>query len=510
MISNIKKLIKELDKETLLRVFVYVFVLGLIAHGFCYFNGNFSGDSLFYLYRNDAKDMVAMGRYIRPVYGVFKGKLTMPVVNGMLSLFFISISSYLVIDIFKIKNKYFKFFVCAILTVNSSISLLNASYIHDSDAYMFSLMLSLFASKLLISNNKANYFLTCIILIVSLGIYQSFVEVTIFVVIAVAIKEIINRNDIKIIFKDLFTRILIIVLSLALYYALYILLLKVFNIEKTISDNSIGNISIFSFGIIRERIYNLFISEIRWVINPRSYNNYLIKIINVVIIVIGLYCLVRIMLKNKLEWAKYVIVAMLLLFACIGTNITTFIANNYHDLTLYPFNMLYIFVLTLIEDCCSNNCGKNILISVLYIVFALLIIDGSMYSNEIYLKKDLENKSTLSLYTRVLDRIEKLDGYQVGETKLAFIGTIKESDMNYEIDGFDYSGIGINNSFSAITYEKTASYFKYYLGFNGDILTKEESMQYANDQDINKLLPFPNQNCVVLKDGIVFIKFSNN
>lgn len=44
------------------------------------------------------------------------------------------------------------------------------------------------------------------------------------------------------------------------------------------------------------------------------------------------------------------------------------------------------------------------------------LFDRGIYANQMYLKKDLEYDATLSVMTRVVDRIEQVEGYIPGET----------------------------------------------------------------------------------------------
>ena len=99
--------IKNIDRKQLIRVLLCAFVLGLIAHGFCFFNANVSHDCLNALvYTSDEYiHQISIGRFMRPIYSMIKGDVELPLVNGLLSLLFIGLSSYFVIDILEIKNK---------------------------------------------------------------------------------------------------------------------------------------------------------------------------------------------------------------------------------------------------------------------------------------------------------------------------------------------------------------------------------------------------------------------
>lgn len=85
---------------------IWTFIFGMIAHAFCFFNANFSSDSMYYLkYSGDYTKHLQMGRFLRPVYYFLKNKWILPWLNGFLFLFFLSISIYIINETLKITEK---------------------------------------------------------------------------------------------------------------------------------------------------------------------------------------------------------------------------------------------------------------------------------------------------------------------------------------------------------------------------------------------------------------------
>ena len=74
------------DLKRLKFIFLWVFAFGLVAHGFCYFNGNFSHDSLRSIYEPGPYAMIAAGRYCRAIYRLIRGNFTLPVINTISQL----------------------------------------------------------------------------------------------------------------------------------------------------------------------------------------------------------------------------------------------------------------------------------------------------------------------------------------------------------------------------------------------------------------------------------------
>ena len=64
---------KTVDWQKLKFIALWVFAIGLVAHGYCYFNSNFSHDSLYSIYEQSPELMISVGRYLRPLYRLLRG-----------------------------------------------------------------------------------------------------------------------------------------------------------------------------------------------------------------------------------------------------------------------------------------------------------------------------------------------------------------------------------------------------------------------------------------------------
>lgn len=49
----------------------------------------------------------------------------------------------------------------------------------------------------------------------------------------------------------------------------------------------------------------------------------------------------------------------------------------------------------------------------------MLLWQNTVYSNSIYIKMDLNKSATISLFTRLIERVEQTEGYVLGETPVA-------------------------------------------------------------------------------------------
>ena len=111
--------------------------------------------------------------------------------------------------------------------------------------------------------------------------------------------------------------------------------------------------------------------------------------------------------------------------------------------------------------------------------------------------------------TRVLDRIEQLDGYEPGETPVCFVGNISRSPIAMTRPGFeDYAYFTGADKLFAITDENM---FWMYLG---DVMAypmarlDTADLSEAQKKAADGMDCFPKKDSVRMVDGAVVVKFS--
>ena len=181
------------DKKQLFRyTLITTFIIGLLSHGYCYFNLLFSHDSM-PVNQNDVLWQVSLGRFLHPLYFKLRGPIYAPALVGFLSLFFMAVTFYLIFQLFGITKKLTIWIFCGILITNTSITLLNATYIHDIDMYTLSLLLAV-AAVYLCRNFRFGIIWGTLCLCASLGLYQSFMQVSIFLFMILAVMDILHKK----------------------------------------------------------------------------------------------------------------------------------------------------------------------------------------------------------------------------------------------------------------------------------------------------------------------------
>ena len=244
---------KKIDKKILKTCFISTLIFIIIAHGYCYFNLNFSHDSLRVWHWGNYGDSVQLGRFLIPIYILIRGKYYPPLIIGVLSLLFIALSVYLTVDLLKLKDKASTFLISGVYTTCSTITLLNATYINYTDMYCLSILLYILGVYILFKTKKLYRFLSIIPFVCATGIYQSYIGIPIGLSIINIINKLINNKTTKEAIIDGIIAIASILISLLLYSALYKFILNAMNLTATDSYN--GMVGVGQYGSLENIKY---------------------------------------------------------------------------------------------------------------------------------------------------------------------------------------------------------------------------------------------------------------
>src|SRR5699024_10970350 len=109
-------------------------------------------------------------------------------------------------------------------------------------------------------------------------------------------------------------------------------------------------------------------------------------------------------------------------------NISFFFSKGVqHRLMIYALALVYLMAMQF-EERAGSAAGKTegrggkAVRCAIAAALSVLLFSNTIYANTVYLKKTLETESFDMLMTRVLDRVEQVEGYVPGETPVAILG----------------------------------------------------------------------------------------
>lgn len=449
---------------------------------------------------------VSLGRFGLFLIGLLKNYIVIPHIEIFLSLILVSFISIELIDLFKIKNKLLQILTCIILVVCPNISS-TLLFNYCSLPYTYSFFASVTAIYTLIkANNKYIKIILPIILLVSaLSMYQAYLPVSITLLVLYYLKELLN-NEFK--YKEALKNILIIVISIILYFILMKLSQKVLNINMSNYTNasSFGIKNIINMPKQILLTYQVFIDYFftnKILTNTNLYNN----IINGLLLITVLLNIIYITIKNKLKIQNILLIIFLVLTLPIYINcILLIMPSATMQLLMASAYILLIPFLFSIQD---NKIYKIISI----ILISILIRNYTIQDNATYKSLEIKHNKILNISNDLVKSIKDL-GYN---KEVMIIGNINENEFyNYntelEISNINKLTYGFiidlpffwdefNNNKNGWT-----RYLYQYTGTNINYVSKDKYDEILNSKEIKSLEAYPSKKSIKLIDDVIVIK----
>lgn len=235
----IKTYLKE-KREILKYIITVTFIWSMLGHAFAYFNLVPQTDAMVYSTRLAGEWEISLGRFIIPLYDKLRGTLLVPWFTGVCTTLFIAVSVWCICEILEYKDKVVIALIAGFLSVNVSITEVNANFGYATDQYAFAIMLALIGAMCLIKGKSWKTIIACVLLFtVSLGIYQSEIIVAAMVILFWVVSGAMNNREVKKTFSVCGRCMAGYAVSAGCYYVLYKAILKVTDVDAAGSYNSI-------------------------------------------------------------------------------------------------------------------------------------------------------------------------------------------------------------------------------------------------------------------------------
>lgn len=508
---------------------VSTFIWGMAAHGYMFMQSNFTHDSLAEFngerFGNTLK--IITGRFLSPANRtLFRTSLTLPWLIGVLSLLWIGLSVFFTLRIFRIESKVSAFLVAGIFTANLTVSCTVATFIHDLDADMLALLFSVIAVFFWRKGNWS-WLIGAVCVMLSLAFYQSYITVTIVLVMFACILDVIYEKKFKTVFQDGIKSIGMLILGGGLYYLMLQIVSHVAGVSisrgaSNSMDRPLG-MPWNDFVYLTKEAYYKYFKRMATVLSPYGAEvtnaiTFLLFLIVVFILILGLW-------RSKTPIVGKLLCVGLFILLPFAINLMHILTYGFaHELMRFSYWLSYLFVLLLIDwlikefdlnRVITSKIGLQKLLQ-LPVILSLVLVFSLLYSNVqvanvFYLKKDLEHKSYASLMTRVLYRMEEYPDYKAGETPVVMVG--RPEQINSVIPGFeDYTmpnGVQVSDVMTIVDKSRCEMYFMLYLNNPAVFASDSVWNQMLLNPQVQQMPNYPDQNCIAMIDDTLVVKLGD-
>lgn len=511
----------ERNKRQLCVALIAVFLWGLAAHGYGFLQSSFSHDSLTEFDGADWSNTwkIMLGRFAVPVYkSIFRTELTLPWMVGLLGMLWCGLAVFLIGKIFRTESEGLLFGTAGILMVNLTAVATASTYLHDFDCNLFALLCAVAAVWCWQSGKVKKLLLGAAAVALSLGIYQSFLSVTIVLVMFVCILELLRGASFREVFFSGLKAIGMILLGGILYYGLMQLVLSVTGIGLSSGQsNSLDQaLTLTPATLLRLTVYGYF-DWFDWLWDSFSvYPDWVAKGSTALLLALIAAAGGTALCSKKIGWKEKLLGLILVGLLPFAMNLMYVLTDGaVHYLMVYAVWLTYLLALLLAQwlgEQGKNRKAKQMLPLGALALVCVLLYGNVQTANALHLKKDMEQDAFLSMMTRIVCRMESCDGYVSGETPVVFVG--RPEQLREALPGFEkYTGITGQHQVEAadtrINY-RISRYFQYVLGTK-DIVADDECWNaMQTDPRVNMMPQYPEDGCTQLLDGVLVVKLGEN
>lgn len=495
----------ERNKILFLKCLIWSFFFGMFAHAYMYFNNSMTHDSLAEFASSHTWKM-QIGRVFVPFYQTYiRGPMILPFLIGVLTLLYIGIAVFLIVKLFSVKSNLLIALISGIMTVNVTVIATTATFIGDLDCDILAMLFSVVA-VFCWKKCKFGFLFGAIPLMFTFGLYQSYVSVTITLIIFMLLFELFDGKSFKEELLSGLKGVAMILLAGALYFISLKAILAINNLTIwSGSYNSIDTSLSLSVIEILKNMWDAIKTAIKATIFPYSlFSSKFNVIVHIVLVIISAISIITALLSKKIKFTEKVLIALLIIILPLGMNICHVLTNNMsHELMYYAFNLFYIFVL-LITFKNANMFEINKVLKPISVILVAIIIFGNIrLANLTYMVKEQQSDAVLSYFTGVTSKMDDIDGYKSGQTKVCFFGT-DYTFLPWGYDGvegiFGMGGGFLQNQDFYIYYYR---YFEYYLMRREWIVPQED----VKDMEfVNQMPSYPEKGCMQFVDDILVVK----
>lgn len=506
------------DEKSLLKytlryryAFCSALVCGIIANLYMFTNKISFHDDIGELFSVGAT--YSSGRWFLGVLGkivsILFGNYSLPVVEGLLTICFIALSSIFVIDIFDVKDKISVCLIGAIMAVFPTV-FATFAYMFTAPYYYFALLLSVL-SVYVVQQNKFGFLPAACLIACSTGIYQAFFSVSVSLFLGLLIMNSI-KTEAK--FPSIIAWGGVYIAILAAGLILYLILTRFscwitgIPLSNYKGINSMGNLELSQIPILVKTAYASWL-ELTFKVGSLAcsrFANILYLFFNCAYVCTAIINCIFVWKKDKFK-----AVLLLLMFLCfpLAVNLIYVMSpQGVNVLMTYGFVVAFIFLIALAEkqreylSCFYSKICKRF-VSGIVICLILVYIQ---YANVEYLRADFLQKQAHSYFTTMITQIKSTDGYLQGDMPIVFVGSHSGVGLDKTFLKNDYStGVYPKELRVLINDYRWKEYMMKWCGYSAPIKDGKEYQQLPEVQEMNT---YPGNNSIKIIDGVVVVKLS--
>lgn len=501
--------------------FFAAIVIGLMTHLYQFTNKLYNYDELAIAPAGYGIGAEA-GRWFLKLFGdytaVWFGNYSLPLLNGMLSIFFLAVSAALVVDMFEVKSRLFAAAIGGFMVAFTPVVCM-FFFMYAAVFYSIGIFFSILAAWLVIRFPK-NIWLhigAVVLLACSLGTYQAYFSDTACIfVMELILMSAFGKKEKS--WKEILLTALrylgVLVAALVLYLALHKLLLAHWGLQMVNYQglDSMGQITASELLGAVKRCYHDMVALCTGHVMYLAPSALFRKCFMLVYAVFGITVLSLFFLDRR-EWVRKAFMVFGFLLFPMALFLVYLMSPKGWAYTLMGYGVVFLLVFLAVwteqfyRNVTANELYKAGIQWVSAILSVVLVLLYVWYGNGCYMALEYTKYHDMAYYETMVTQIKSLDGY-TDDMPVALIGNEIDdatNNMGSMLGGtFGLDG-KIETNVSA--YSKIYIMTKY-LGFAPNFCGYEEIVALMELEEVKEMECYPDSGSIKIVNGIVVIKLS--
>lgn len=492
-------------KRTAMTALISTAIFSFAAHGYLFTNELFSHDSISYFtYATGSFGFyTGIGRFLIPVYECLKGDVAAPWLIGLLFIFWMSAASWITAQLLQIRSAAGVILTSGLFCTNIALTLTGATYIYCMDEYAFALFAAVLAVWLFTRGGR--WMVPGVaVLVISLAMYQAYFTVAAGLCFLLILQRLTKGESCKAVVPDGVRYLGLLAVSFVVYYGIWGLVCNAVGVAKRRVEESF--LSGGGLAKLVKAVAEANLGYIRGLFGGSGVLDWLMLAVHAALVVLLVWRLVQILRREDLAVSgKILLVLLVCLIPTAFNSVSILLAGSANRLTTFAWELFYVLPV-LCREPAEGKAVKPAMRTAALVLLCCVLWQHTVYANQVYMKKELDKSATISLATRMIDRVEQVEGYVPGETPVAFAGRLDRNEyLNRGRDEFAAldTTVGLWSDYSA-TYNM-GRYLTDYLNYplNWDTVT-----DFDQHSRVQAMPVFPAAGAIQMIDGTVVIKLS--
>lgn len=506
--------------------FVMAVVMGLFTHMYAFTNDLINHDDIYHLLQCEYG--AQSGRWFLPIVLGWDGTYSMPWLIGALSVICLALTACFTVSLLRIRGRLSALVTVTLLVAYPTVAA-TFSYMFTADAYFFGLFLAAFAAYAAARMPRVGLPLGAVVLILSLGIYQSYFPVAAVLMVGALL---FDTLDGELSLGRIFLRGVKMVLTLGIAIACYMVIARrvmagAGGLTDYMGISEMGHLSLGDLPSILVKCY-------------REYGNYFwnngtgqifsfVKPLIVVALVMAVVLLL-VLIARKGIGAGHALLALVLalIYPLAGDLIHVMVSGGaVHDLMLYGTIYLLILPLALmsyaethlaelggVRSMVTTFVGWVILICLSFTAYSYVVTD-----NKAYLKMSVSRDQLTAYSNRLLSAVEQTPGYTPGMTLILTGSSVVEPALTAQVPELsELWMVGVLDVGQLRAKYSYGEFLKYYMAYPGEVYQTNSSdnvadkrawaREIAEKPEVVAMPNYPAAGSIAIIDGVVVVKLN--